>query len=49
MFEHRVGRGVRDKQRRGEDTGPPYRGGNRPLRAEPMRIAIIAAWLLNER
>ncbi|GCE21813.1 hypothetical protein KDK_56130 [Dictyobacter kobayashii] len=42
-FGHRVERGLRDKQPRDEETGPPYRGGNRPLRAEPMRIAFIAA------
>ncbi|GCE24054.1 hypothetical protein [Dictyobacter kobayashii] len=29
MFEHRVARGLRDKQPRGEETGPPYRGGKR--------------------
>ncbi|GCE21664.1 hypothetical protein [Dictyobacter kobayashii] len=49
MFGHRVARGLRDKQPRGEETGPPYRGGNRPLRAEPIPFVLIAAWLLNER
>ncbi|GCE31905.1 hypothetical protein KDA_73890 [Dictyobacter alpinus] len=44
MFGHRVGRDLRDKQLLGEDTGPPSRGGNRPLRAKPMRIAVLAAW-----
>ncbi|GCE20688.1 hypothetical protein KDK_44880 [Dictyobacter kobayashii] len=29
VFGYRVDRGVRDKQPAGEDTGPPYRGGNR--------------------
>ncbi|WP_126552898.1 hypothetical protein [Dictyobacter kobayashii] len=29
--------------------GRSAEGGNRPLRAEPMCIAVLAAWLLNKR